>query len=195
MCHISMMSFVYLIAGCNGAGKTTASRTILPEIINCNIFINADDIAKDLNPKDPDAAAFTAGRTMLQQLEELISKGVDFAFETTLSTKTYQFLIDRAKARGYKVVLIYFWLESIELAQQRVRDRVRKGGHNIPNEIIGRRYKRGLENFFKIYNSICNPWILCNNSDVSPSLIARMEDTELVVGNVDIWNRLIREYE
>jgi predicted ABC-type ATPase len=129
------MSKLYIIAGCNGAGKTTASYTILPEILDCREFVNADEIAKGLSPFQPEKVAFEAGRIMLHRIQELINGKVDFAFETTLSSKTYLHTIKQAKSTGYEIVLIFFWLESVELAKSRVRKRVSEGGHNIPEDI------------------------------------------------------------
>ncbi len=120
-----MQKNLYIIAGCNGAGKTTASFTILPEMLNCNEFVNADEIAKGLSPFQPETVAFEAGRIMLNRINELLEQQVDFAFETTLSSLTYQHTIKRAQEKGYFVTLIFFWLESIELAKERVKIRVK----------------------------------------------------------------------
>ena len=145
------MSDLYIIAGCNGAGKTTASYTVLPEILNCKEFVNADSIAAGLSPFNPEGVAFEAGRIMLNRVSELMKEQQNFAFETTLSAKSYVSLIQKAQASGYKVTLAYFWLSSPELALQRVADRVRNGGHNIPADVIRRRYFRGIINFFKLF--------------------------------------------
>jgi predicted ABC-type ATPase len=130
------MPTLYIIAGCNGAGKTTASFTILPEILNCKEFVNADEIAKGLSPFQPEKVSFEAGRIMLSRIRELINHKTDFAFETTLSTKSYLPLIDEAKAKGFQVVLFFLFLESISLAKQRVASRVKSGGHFIPDELL-----------------------------------------------------------
>jgi predicted ABC-type ATPase len=126
------MPNLYIIAGCNGAGKTTASLTVLPEVLNCFEFVNADSIAAGLSPLNPDSVAFEAGRIMLNRIRHLLNNEVDFAFETTLSTKSYVSLIKEAKTRGYQITLLYFWLNSPELAINRVTNRVSQGGHNIP---------------------------------------------------------------
>ena len=128
--------YLYIIAGCNGAGKTTASFTILPEILNCHEFVNADEIAKGISPFQPEKVSFEAGRIMLNRIEELLRFGKDFAFETTLATKIYQDKIAVAKERQYQVVLIFFWLQNVDLAKERVKIRVKEGGHNIPEDII-----------------------------------------------------------
>ena len=142
------MSKLYIIAGCNGAGKTTASYTVLPEILECREFVNADEIAKGLSPFNPSSVAIEAGRLMLKRIGELLSAGVSFSVETTLSTRSYINLIQQAQNQGYSVSLIYFWLNSPELAIERVKQRVANGGHDVPAPIIRRRYRSGLENFW-----------------------------------------------
>ena len=142
---------IYIIAGCNGAGKTTASFTVLPEILECKEFVNADEIAKGLSPFQPEKVAFEAGRIMLNRIDELIKKEENFAFETTLSTKTYKQKIQFAKQNGYNTTLLFFWLQNTELAKERVKIRVNEGGHNIPKDVIERRYINGIKNLFDIY--------------------------------------------
>lgn len=127
---------IYIIGGCNGAGKTTASFTILPEIIDCKEFVNADEIAKGLSPFQPDAASFEAGRIMLQRIEEMVRQNKTFAFETTLASIIYKKRLEAAQKAGYSIFLIYFWLQNADLAKERVRIRVMEGGHNIIQEII-----------------------------------------------------------
>ena len=141
---------IYIIAGCNGAGKTTASFTILPEILDCQEFVNADEIAKGLSPFQPEKVSFEAGRIMLERIEVLLKSNENFAFETTLSTKSYKQKLIQAKQKGFKVKLLFFWLPTIEMAINRVAIRVSEGGHNIPDDVIARRYSRGIENLFKI---------------------------------------------
>jgi predicted ABC-type ATPase len=169
---------LYIIAGCNGAGKTTASYTILPEILNCKEFVNADEIAKGLSPFQPEKVSFEAGRIMLHRIDELLQKEADFAFETTLSAKSYISIIKKAQSQGYFVTLVFFWLNSIELAKQRVVIRVSEGGHNIPEDVIERRYIRGIKNFFKIYLNACDNVMLFDNSNKSPVLILEKEFNE-----------------
>ena len=132
------MPNLYIIAGCNGAGKTTASFTILPEMLNCKEFVNADSIAAGLSPFNPESVAIEAGRLMLLRIHELMKTGVDFAFETTLATRSYVSLVKAAQQAGYKVKLLFIWLDSSLTAIQRVADRVAEGGHNIPKDIIER---------------------------------------------------------
>lgn len=154
---------LYIIAGCNGAGKTTACFTILPETINCKEFVNADEIAKGLSPFQPEKVAFESGRIMLNRINELLENEVSFAFETTLSTKSYKEKILRAKEKGYNITLLFFWLRNIELAKERVKIRVLEGGHNIEPEVIKRRYVKGLKNLFKIYLPIVDGAFIYDN--------------------------------
>lgn len=137
---------LYIIAGCNGAGKTTASFTILPEILDCREFVNADEIAKGLSPFQPEKVAFEAGRIMITRVNDLLSQNENFAFETTLSARSYKSKVVEAKNRNYNVTLLFFWLNNVELAKERVKIRVKEGGHNIPEDIIERRYFKGIKN-------------------------------------------------
>ena len=181
---------IYIIAGCNGAGKTTASFTILPEILDCKEFVNADEIAKGLSPFQPEKVAFEAGRIMLERIETLLKSNENFAFETTLSTKTYKQKLIQAKTNGFKVKLLFFWLPTIEMAINRVAVRVSEGGHNIPTEVISRRYSRGIENLFKIYIPLCDDWAVFDNSDETPELIAEGINSETIVAKDESWNLL-----
>ncbi|MDE6467933.1 MAG: zeta toxin family protein [Muribaculaceae bacterium] len=158
---------LYIIAGCNGAGKTTASYSVLPDLLNCREFVNADEIARGLSPFNPESVAIEAGRLMLDRINELIAQNVTFAIETTLATRSYVRLVENAKSRGYSVVLLFFWLPSPEMAVERVAKRVREGGHNIPSETIYRRYWAGLRNFFEIFVTIVNSWLFYDNTNDS----------------------------
>lgn len=137
---------LYIIAGCNGAGKTTASYTILPEILNCKEFVNADEIAKGLSPFQPEKVSFEAGKIMLNRINELFLQKENFALETTLSSRIYKNKIIEAKKMGYHITLLFFWLRNVDLAKERVRTRVLEGGHNIEEKVIERRYIRGIYN-------------------------------------------------
>jgi predicted ABC-type ATPase len=185
------MPNLYIIAGCNGAGKTTASFTVLPEMLDCEEFINADEIARGLSPFNPDKAAIEAGRLMLSKIDRLISNNEDFAFETTLATRSYAKTINKAKENGYTVTLVFFWLDSVELAIERVKTRVLEGGHNIPNMVITRRYHSGLSNLFSIYIPICDYWMIFNNS-VSPSeLIAEgYSNKDIDIKNISTFDTI-----
>ncbi len=163
---------LYIISGCNGAGKTTASYTVLPKILQCQEFVNADEIARGLSPFNPESVAIEAGRLMLKRIQELLSKDVSFSIETTLATRSYFNLVNKARMQGYKITLLYFWLSSPELAEQRVAERVRKGGHNIPLDVIHTRYYRGVYNLFNIYMPIVDSWIIADNSHLPREIIA-----------------------
>ena len=185
------MPNLYVISGCNGAGKTTTSYTVLPEMLNCKEFVNADEIARGLSPFQPETVSFHAGRIMLNRIKELIGAKNDFGFETTLATRSYVPLIKNAKKQGYTVVLIYFWLESPELAKARVRTRVEKGGHNIPPEVIERRYIRGLKNFFSLYKILADSWIIYDNSYERPVIVAKgYSSADYHIFNDDLWNKI-----
>lgn len=169
---------LYIIAGCNGAGKTTASFNILPEILQCKEFVNADEIARGISPFQPEKVAIEAGRIMLHRIDELLNLGEDFAFETTLSTRTFIHRIEKAQSNGYFVTLIFFWLDSIELAKDRVNKRVKEGGHNIQTDVIERRYKSGISNLFKIYQNKVDSLLIYDNSNSESELIAEKEFDE-----------------
>ena len=185
------MPNLYVIAGCNGAGKTTTSYTVLPEMLDCKEFVNADEIARGLSPFQPETVSFQAGRIMLHRIKELLKEGGDFGFETTLATRSHAPLIRHAKALGYSVVLIFFWLESLDLAKNRVRERVKNGGHSIPESTIERRYHRGLTNFFNLYQTLSDTWIVYDNSKIVPSPLAKGGGSVVThVYNNDIWQRI-----
>jgi predicted ABC-type ATPase len=186
------MPNLYIIAGCNGAGKTTASFTILPEILGCKAFVNADEIAKGLSPFDPDSVKLQAGRIMLERIKDLMNKGEDFAFETTLATKSYVSLIKEAKANGHYVTLVYFWLSSVELAIERVKDRVLKGGHDIPEEVIRRRYRAGIRNLSDLYVPICDSLLIVDNTTPPSKVVASSKNNHPIeVYFPDIYHLII----
>lgn len=162
---------LYIVAGCNGAGKTTASYSLLPDLLQCSEFVNADEIARGLSPFNTESVAIEAGRLMLQRIDLLIKKHETFAIETTLATRSYASLIRRAQFEGYQVVLLYFWLSSPEMAIERVAKRVLEGGHNISTETIRRRYWIGLHNFFHIFAQIVDSWMFFDN-DTDAILLA-----------------------
>jgi predicted ABC-type ATPase len=166
------MPNLYIIAGCNGAGKTTASMTVLPEILNCYEFVNADEIAKGLSPFQPEKVAIEAGRIMLNRLNQLVESSVDFAFETTLATRSYVSFIKKAKSKNYTIILVFIYLKSMQLAKKRVNQRVISGGHNIPIDVIERRYESGLKNFQNLYLPISHQWYCFDNSEDNPYMVA-----------------------
>lgn len=182
---------LYIIAGCNGAGKTTASYTILPEILNCWEFVNADEIARGLSPFQPEKAAIEAGRIMLQRIDELLNSNENFAFETTLASKSYKNMILEAKNKGYHVTLLFFWLPTIDLAKERVRNRVIKGGHNIESDIIERRYMSGIKNLFDIYIPLSDIILLIDNSGIGHEIIAEKKpNSPIRIINPSKFNQL-----
>ena len=158
------MPRMYILSGCNGSGKTTASYSLLPELLDCVEFVNSDEFAKSLSPFNPDAAYVMASRLMLLKTHYLFSQRRDFSIETTLATRSLLKMVRSAQKMGYTVTVLYFWLNSPDLAVERVRARVSAGGHNIPEETIRRRYNVGLKYFFRDYAPLCDRWILCDNS-------------------------------
>jgi len=186
------MPDLYIIAGPNGAGKTTASFTLLPKILGVKEFVNADEIARGLSPFNPEGVAFEAGRIMLQRLDQLIEARKSFAFETTLSTKSYVGLVKKCRELGYSVHLIFLWLTSPEFAIERVRSRVLKGGHNIPDDVIRRRYYKGLWNFVNLFMPLCNTWIVAENTESSPRSIAEGRGNEIdLITDHELWFKIL----
>ena len=182
---------LYIISGCNGAGKTTASFTILPEILDCKEFVNADEIAKGLSPFQPEKVAFEAGRIMLHRVNELLQQDENFAFETTLATRSYKNKILDAKDKNYNTILLFFWLENSELAKERVKTRVKEGGHNIPEDVIERRYIKGIKNLFEIYIPIVDQVLIFDNSEGKHKLIAEKSSSdELIILDEIKFNEL-----
>lgn len=192
---VFMNKNLYIIAGCNGAGKTTASFTILPEILDCREFVNADEIAKGLSPFQPEKVSFEAGRIMLHRINELLNLNENFAFETTLATKSYKIKVIEAKKNNYTVTLLFFWLQNVDLAIERVKTRVLEGGHNIETEVIQRRYKNGIKNLFEIYLEIVDEVMIFDNSGGKPELIAeKTKESEINILNEMKFNKLKKQY-
>ena len=191
-----MSKQLYIIAGCNGAGKTTASFTILPEVLGCKEFINADEIAKGLSPFQPESVAMQAGRIMLARMDELLQKGETFAFETTLATKSYKQKIEWAQANGYEVTLLFFWLDSPNMAKKRVAQRVAEGGHSIPSQTIERRYHNGIANLFAIYMDMVDICYIFDNSEGERTPIAKKyKGGKEIIYNTDLYNQMKNSYE
>ena len=166
------MPNMYIISGCNGAGKTTASYTLLPEMLECREFVNSDEFAKGLCPFQPENASIKASRFMIFKIRDLLKRKKDFGIETTLATRTLIRTVKQAQEEGYSVTILYFWLNSPDLAVERVHARVLAGGHNIPEETIRRRYRVGVSYFFNDYMPCCDRWILADNSQVPFRVIA-----------------------
>ena len=166
------MPKLYIISGCNGSGKTTASYTLLPDLLDCREFVNSDEFAKSFSPFDPGAASVTASRYMLMKINYLLEREADFAVETTLATRSLLQIVRQAKKLGYETTVLYFWLNSPELAIQRVRERVALGGHNIPDAVVRRRYVMGLQYLFDTYIPEMDRWVLADNSKPPFSIVA-----------------------
>ena len=190
------MKKMYVISGCNGAGKTTTSFTLLPELLECNNFVNADTIAQGLSPLNPKAADFQAGRIMLDRIKYLIGSKETFAFETTLTTLSYRNVFVEAKKNKFEITLLYIWLNNHKLAIQRVNERKRHGGHYVSEEIIKRRYYKGLVNFYKIFKNLSDNWYIFDNSYTMPELIATgAKDREMTIKNKNTYNKIINTYD
>lgn len=186
------MPRLYILSGCNGAGKTTASYTLLPEMLECREFVNSDEFAKSFSPFDPSAASVTASRYMLIKIRYLLSKGMDFSIETTLATRSLVKIIQQAKSMGYSVTLLYFWLNDPEMAVQRVKARVETGGHDIPVDTIRRRYRMGLQYLFDTYIPICDRWVLADNSKSPFTVVAEGNRTEVIIKDEDKYKTILR---
>ena len=187
---------LYIIAGCNGAGKTTASFTILPETLNCHEFVNADEIAKGLSPFQPESAAIPAARIMLERIKTLLNEGKTFAFETTLATRSYKKFILEAHSKGYQSTLLFFWLSDVNLAKERVRTRVLEGGHNIPEKTIEERYQKGIKNLFELFLPVSSNVFIFDNSIGASQMIAEYHlFQELVVHQEETYHKLLTCYD
>ena len=181
------MPKLFIISGPNGAGKTTASYTILPEMFGLRECVNSDEIAERLSPNKPEAAAIRASRIMLERMNELLERGADFGVETTLATRSLLKVIEDAKNLGYSVTLIYFWLNSDDLAVERVRLRVASGGHNVSEPTVRRRYRQGMINLIHRYIPIVDSWMIFDNSSTPASMIAQGGQGEMT----KIYNKAI----
>ena len=188
---------VVVIAGPNGSGKSTAAPDLLRDYLQISEFVNADVIAQGLSGFNADAVALEAGRIMLQRLRQLATQQVNFAFETTLASRTYARWLTQLRDDGYRVHLIFLWLPSEEMAVARVASRVERGGHDIPEDVIRRRYHAGLKNFFSLYRPVVDEWRVYDNSGLDGYDLVAVESVEdsLRVQQAEIWNRLVETYE
>lgn len=162
---------IFIIAGPNGAGKTTFATEFLPNEAHCPTFINADLIAAELNPLQPDLAAIQAGRTMLKLIHDCVKKEKSFAFETTLSGHGYTRLVPLWQKEGYLVKLFFLRLPTPEMAIARVRQRAMEGGHDVPEQTVRRRFRSGWRNFQLIYRDLVDEWVVYENSGHTPVLL------------------------
>ena len=164
---------IFIIAGPNGAGKTTFAREFLPREAECPLFVNTDLIAAGLSPFEPGAADIRASRLMLEEIASHVRRRESFAFETTLSGRRYAALIPEWQQIGYEVVLIFLWLPKVEMAIKRVRERVRQGGHDVPEQVIRRRYESGWRNFNRVYKRLVDHWFLYDNAGRVPVMLEK----------------------
>ena len=182
---------VYVLAGPNGAGKTTFAMRFLREIVHCREFLNADMIAAGLSPFAPETQALRAGRLLLTRMKELSDGRCDFGFETTLAGKGYINKLIRMKRSGYRVILYFLWLPSADIAVARVANRVRQGGHDIPEAVIRRRYESGLRNFFQFYAPLADAWGLFYANTLKPKLIASQTDGTMTVNQPERFETIV----
>jgi predicted ABC-type ATPase len=185
----------YIVAGPNGAGKTTFATEFLPLYANCRNFINADLIARGLSPFDPDAAMLRAGRTVLERIAEFTKARTDFAFETTLSGRSYVPLLGGMKKAGFRLHLFYLWIPSPDLCLLRIRYRVEGGGHNVPERDVRRRFARTLGNLFTLYRPILDTLHFFDNATESPRLIFKEEAGKITIEDAALYEYLRAQFE
>ncbi len=187
------MPNLYVIAGPNGAGKTTFAKEFLPLYAHCPNFINADLIAAGIAPFAPARAQIKAGKILIGQIDQFLRDKVNFAFESTLSGKAYVSLFKEARAQGYTITVFYLSIPSNKLAQERIKQRVKEGGHNVPVADINRRFKRSWRNFINLYKPLTNSWILFDNSDLKPVEIAKSNKGKLEILNKFLYTQLMED--
>lgn len=185
---------LYIIAGPNGVGKTTFASKFLPKYANCKNFVNADLIAQGMSPFLPEAAAIRAGRLVISEIGFFSKRGVSFGFETTLSGRGYLKLIRQLKKKGYRVHLFFLFVESVDVTLSRIKERVLKGGHDVPEAVVRRRFDRSVLNFFREYQSLVDSWYLFDNTGTEPIAIAFKKGPRLRIIRHEMFKRLMKRY-
>jgi len=175
------MPNLFIIAGPNGAGKTTYARDFLVDEMRCHEFVNADLIAAEISPSAPAQAELDAGRIMVRRLRQLLAGRKDFAFETTLSAYGYLPLLEEARAAGYRIRLDFLWIASLDVTRERIRQRVRKGGHDIPDDVQRRRFPRDIRMLTEHYRPLLDHWRLFDNTGNRPVLVAVERDRIFII--------------
>ena len=190
------MPNLIVIAGPNGAGKSTVAPALLLGTFRVNEFVNADAIAQGLSAFAPERVAFQAGRIMLERLQQLANQRVNFAFETTLASRTFAPWIANLQQTGYLFNLIFLWLPSADIAIARVQQRVTQGGHHVPEETIQRRYEAGIRNFFELYRPLADSWFFYDNSNTAnPRLLAAGEkESNINIADAQTWQQIEAKY-
>ena len=183
----------HVIAGPNGAGKSTFALRYLPDLARCENFVNADLIAAGLSPIKPSAAAVKAGRMVLERIEELSSRNLDFGFETTLAGKHHTRTIHNLKKKGYRIVLRYLWIPSTTFAIHRIKNRVALGGHHVPSPDVRRRFGRSIRNLFALYAPLVDELIVLNNSTSPPVIIFSERNAEQLIHDAELFKKLIKQ--
>lgn len=177
------MPNLFIIAGPNGAGKTTYVKRFLAQEVRCLQFVNADLIAAGLSPFAPDKAAFDAGRIMLKRLRDLFVRREDFSFETTLTGFGYTHLLREMREAGYRIRLDFLWVPSLEITRARVKQRVKKGGHDVPDEVQQRRFGKGLRLLLEHYRALADDWRIYDNTSQNPHLVVAGQDGRLRISD------------
>lgn len=186
---------VIILAGPNGAGKSTSGPAVVRETLGVRTYVDADMIARGISPKAPGAAALRAGRVMIRQLHDLAARRSSFAFETTLASRSFAPWIKDLTADGWRFHAVFLWLPSADLAVARVRDRVRTGGHDVPEDVVRRRYAAGLRNFFELYQPLAATWRMYDNSLRTLRLIARGKGRRVTrIAASELWSGIVEEF-